>query len=51
MTATSPTYRLADAQGEQIQEVLPANGHRGGQWNDQRLTIDGILWALSDGGR
>jgi transposase len=30
---------------------LPNNGHRGGQWKDHRLMIDGILWALSDGGR
>ena len=51
MTATSPTYRLSDAQWEQIRDFLPANGHRGGQWNDHRVTIDGILWALSDGGR
>ena len=48
---TSPTYRLADAQYGQIQDLLPANGRRGGQWNDHRKTIDGILWALSDGGR
>jgi transposase len=30
---------------------LPKNGRRGGQWKDHRLMIDGILWALSDGGR
>ena len=51
MATTSPTYRLSDAQWEQIQDFLPANGHRGGQWHDHRLLIDGILWALSDGGR
>ena len=51
MAVTSPTYRLSDEQWEQIQDLLPANGRRGGQWKDHRLTIDGILWALSDGGR
>jgi transposase len=48
---TSPTYRLSDEQWEQIQGLLPANGRRGGQWKDHRTMIDGILWALSDGGR
>ena len=51
MPVTSPTYRLSDAQWEQIQDLLPANGQRGGQWKDHRLMIDAILWALSDGGR
>src|SRR5947209_10085010 len=51
MTALSPSYRLSDAQWEQIKDFLPANGHRGGQWKDHRRMIDGILWALSDGGR
>lgn len=51
MTVISPTYRLSDAPWEQIQDFLPTNGRRGGQWHDHRRTIDGILWALSDGGR
>jgi len=51
MPVTSPTYRLSDDQWQQIQDLLPANGRRGGQWKDHRLMIDGILWALSDGGR
>jgi transposase len=51
MTSTSPTYRLSDAQWEQIEGLLPANGNRGGQWQDHRRIIDGILWILSDGGR
>ena len=51
MATTSPTYRLSDAQWVQIEGFLPANGHKGGQWKDHRLMIDGILWALSDGGR
>jgi len=51
MPVTSPTYRLSDAQWQQIADLLPANGQRGGQWKDHRLMIDAILWALSDGGR
>jgi transposase len=51
MIATSPTYHLSDAQWEQIKDLLPSNRHRGGQWKDHRRLIDGILWALSDGGR
>jgi|SRR6266540_1385825 len=51
MPTTSPTYRLSDAQWEQIKDLLPPNGHKGGQWKDHRRMIDGILWALSDGGR
>src|SRR5689334_8826810 len=51
MPATSPTYRLSDDQYAQLQDLLPANGRRGGQWKSHRTMIDGILWALSDGGR
>jgi transposase len=51
MAVTSPTYQLSDAQWQQIQNLLPTNGQRGGQWKDHRLMIDAILWALSDGGR
>jgi transposase len=48
---TSPSYQLSDDQWDQIRDLLPKNGRRGGQWKDHRLMIDGILWALSDGGR
>jgi transposase len=51
MPVASPTYRLSDDQYEQLQDLLPPNGQRGGQWKDHRLMIDAILWALSDGGR
>ena len=51
MTVTSPTYQLSDDQWQLLQDLLPQNGNRGGQWKDHRLMIDGILWALSDGGR
>jgi transposase len=51
MTVVSPSYRLCDEQWDKIKDLLPCNGRRGGQWKDHRLMIDGILWALSDGGR
>jgi transposase len=51
MPVTSPTYQLPDDQYAQIEDLLPPNGQRGGQWKDHRRMIDGILWALSDGGR
>ena len=51
MPVTSPTYRLSDDQFARIEHLLPENGQRGGQWKDHRLMIDGILWALADGGR
>ena len=51
MTVISPSYQLSDEQWEQIKEMFPANGQRGGQWKDHRLMVDAILWVLSDGGR
>lgn len=51
MPVTSPAYRLSDRQYDEIKDLLPANHRRGGQWKDHRTMIDGILWALSDGGR
>ena len=51
MPVTSPTYQLSDRQWEQLRDLLPRNGKPGGQWKDHRTMIDGILWALSDGGR
>jgi transposase len=51
MPLTSPAYRLSDHQYDEIKDLLPANHRRGGQWKDHRSMIDGILWALSDGGR
>jgi transposase len=51
MPVISPTYQLSDPQWEQLQDVLPRNGKPGGPWKDHRTMIDGILRALSDGGR
>lgn len=42
-------YELTDDQYARIEDLLPANGHRGGQWNDHRTTLDGILWILHTG--
>jgi transposase len=43
-------YQLSDTQWETVREFLPANGRRGKQWQDHRRILDGVLWALSDGG-
>ena len=51
MAVQSPTYQLSDEQWAQIEDLLPRNGQRGGQWKDHRLMIDAILWVLADGGR
>jgi len=32
MPVTSPTYQLSDDQYAQIEDLLPKNGQRGGQW-------------------
>jgi transposase len=42
-------YELTDEQYARIEDLLPANGHRGGQWNDHRTTLDGISWVLHTG--
>ena len=42
-------YELTDEQFEMIHDLLPANGKRGGQWNDHRVTLNGIFWILHSG--
>lgn len=42
-------YELTDEQYELIRDLLPANGRRGGQWNDHRVTLNGIFWILHSG--
>jgi transposase len=42
-------YELTDEQYELIRDLLPANGKRGGQWNDHRVTLNGIFWVLHTG--
>jgi transposase len=46
------TYRrheLTDEQWQQIDFLFPENGHRGGQWKDHRLMVNGIIWILATG--
>lgn len=47
----SPRYERTDPQWGTIRPFLPPNGRPGKQWKGHRRVIDGILWALSDGGR
>ena len=42
-------YELTDLQFALIQDLLPAAGRPGGQWNDHRTTLHGILWILHTG--
>ena len=42
-------YELTDEQFESIRDLLPLNGKRGGQWNDHRVTLNGIFWILHAG--
>ena len=42
-------YELTEEQFELIEDLLPRNGGRGGQWNDHRLTLNGIFWILHSG--
>lgn len=42
-------YELTDEQFELIRDLLPLNGRRGGQWNDHRVTLNGIFWILHSG--
>src|SRR3954464_12610243 len=34
-----------------IEDLLPLNGKPGGQWNDRRTALNGILWILHTGDR
>src|SRR5215207_782163 len=40
---------ITDKAWEQIAPLLPENGRRGGQWEDHRKVINGILWRLRTG--
>jgi transposase len=40
---------LTDRAWDQLAPLLPANGQRGGQWQDHRTVINGILWRLRTG--
>ena len=42
-------YELTDEQYEVIEDVMPTNGRRGGQWNDHRTIPNGMFWILHAG--
>jgi len=42
-------YELTEEQFELIEDLMPVNGRRGGQWNDHRRTLNGIFWMLHTG--
>jgi hypothetical protein len=35
-------YELTDTQYALIEDLLPKNGRRGAQWNDHRITLNGV---------
>ena len=39
-------YELTEEQFALIEDLMPKNGKRGGQWNDHRTTLNGILWTF-----
>ena len=42
-------YELSDEAFALLAPLLPMGGRRGGQWNDHRTTLNGILWVLHTG--
>lgn len=40
---------MTDGRLALIADLLPANGKRGGQWNDHRTTLNGVFWVLHTG--
>ena len=40
---------VTDEAWGQIAPLLPHNGRRGGQWEDHRKVVNGILWKLRTG--
>ena len=36
-------YEMTDPQFALVEDLLPVNGRRGGQWNDHRATLHGIF--------
>ena len=40
---------VMDAAWEQSAALLPPNGRRGGQWQEHRRGVNGILWKLRTG--
>jgi transposase len=43
-------YELTDEQWQKIEKMFPANkGKRGGQWQDHRQVVNGMIWILCSG--
>jgi len=40
---------LSEAQWQLLEDLLPENGQRGGQWKDHRQIVNGISWILRTG--
>lgn len=42
-------HELTDQQWEQVKDILPTNGGRGGQWRDHRTMLNAMMWILRTG--
>jgi transposase len=42
-------YELSKEQYELIEDLLPMNGNRGGQWKNHRELLNGMFWVLYSG--
>jgi transposase len=42
-------HELTDAQFKWLEQFLPANGDRGGQWRNHHQVLNGIFWHLRTG--
>jgi transposase len=42
-------YEMTPEQFSAVEDLVPKNGKRGGQWKDHRTTLNGILWILHTG--
>jgi transposase len=42
-------YELSKEQYEVIEDLLPTNGRRGGQWKGHRDLLNGMFWVLYSG--
>jgi transposase len=40
---------ITDKAWKRMAPLLPENGQRGGQWQDHRKLVNGILWKLKRG--
>ena len=42
-------YELTDEAWLRIEPLLPSTNRPGGQWNDHRITLNGMFWILNSG--